>query len=116
MTEAEETNEVAASPGDRLVRTGVAVAAAAAAGAALALVVRDQIHRNRRDLFSKTWLRRLAALGYMAKERPSVDNVNLLRDFIAREPTRLLRARAAAILERMEGAVQAEPPVTTHGV
>jgi len=85
----------------------VVVAAAAAAGAALALVVRDQMHRHRRDLFSSNGIRRLAALGYMAKERPSVDNITLLRDFTAREPNRLLRARANAIVQRMERAVLA---------
>jgi hypothetical protein len=82
--------------------TAIALVAAAAAGGILALVVRDQISRHRRDLFSPHALRRLAALGYMSREEASVDNITLLRDFIAWEPRRLLRKRARAILARME--------------
>lgn len=76
--------------------------AAAAAGAVVALIVRDQVSRHRRDLFSPRPLRRLAALSYMSREETSVDNITLLRDFIAWEPRRLLRKRARAILRRME--------------
>ena len=78
------------------------VLAAAAAGAIAALIVRDQISRHRRDLFSSSPLRRLAALGYMRTATASVDNITLLRDFIAWEPRKLLRNRARAILRRME--------------
>lgn len=93
---------------NRLVRnTGVAVVAAAAAGAVAAWLIRDQITRHRRDLFSPQPFRRLAALGYMAREDASVDNINLLRDFIAWEPRKLLRGRAKAILTRMEGEADA---------
>lgn len=81
---------------------GVTVLAAAAAGALAAVVVRDQITRHQRDLFSPRVLRRLAALGYMGREPASVDNIRLLRDFIAWEPHRLLRKRARAIVARME--------------
>lgn len=82
--------------------TAVTVLAAATAGAVAALVVRDQITRHRRDLFSPHALRRLAALGYMSREEASVDNITLLRDFIAWEPRRTLRNRARAIVHRME--------------
>ena len=82
--------------------TAVTVLAAAAAGAVAALIVRDQISRHRRDLFSPHALRRLAALGYMSREEASVDNITLLRDFIAWEPRRTLRNRARAIVQRME--------------
>jgi len=78
------------------------VLAAAAAGALAALIIRDQITRHRRDLFSPNPLRRLAALGHMGREPATVDNVTLLRDFIAWEPRGLLRRRAEAILGRME--------------
>lgn len=81
---------------------GLTVLAAAAAGALAAVVVRDQITRHQRDLFSPRVLRRLAALGYMGREPASVDNIRLLRDFIAWEPRRLLRKRARAIVARME--------------
>jgi len=81
---------------------GITILAAAAAGAVAALIVRDQMSRHQRNLFSSSALRRLAALGHMARESASVDNIRLLRDFIAWEPRRLLRERAAAIVRRME--------------
>ena len=90
---------------------GITVLAAAAAGAVAALVIRDQISRHRRDLFSPQALRRLAALGHMARATASVDNIRLLRDFIAWEPRKLLRERAAAIIRRMESEVAAESAV-----
>jgi len=79
----------------------VTVLAAAAAGALAALIVRGQIHRHRRDLFSPRPFRRLAALGHMAKEPASVDAIRLLRDFISWEPRTMLRERAQAISDRM---------------
>lgn len=82
--------------------TGIAVLAAAAAGAIAALVVRDQISRHRRDLFNPSAFRRLAALGHMAGEDATVDNITLLRDYMAWEPRRLLRRRARVIVRRME--------------
>ena len=88
---------------DKKLRTaGVTVLAAAAAGAIAALIIRDQITRHQRDLFSPHALRRLAALGHMARAEASVDNIRLLRDFIAWEPRKMLRRRARSIVERME--------------
>jgi hypothetical protein len=81
---------------------GITVLAAAAAGAIAALIVRDQITRHQRDLFSPRPFRRLAALGHISREAPSVGTIHLLRDFIAWEPRRLLRERARAIMARME--------------
>jgi hypothetical protein len=66
------------------------------------LLVRDQIERNRRSLFSPHALERFAALGYIAGMGPSVEAVQLLRDFVAWEPRGLLRRRAGQILARME--------------
>ena len=80
---------------------GITVLAAAAAGAVLALIVRDQMSRHSRDLFSPNTLQRLAALGYMGGAPATVDNIMLLRDFITWEPRRLLRKRAEAVLQRM---------------
>lgn len=88
--------------------TAIAVLATAAAGALAALVVRDQISRHRRDLFSARTLNRLAALGHMATADASVDNINLLRDYIAWEPRRLLRERARSIVDRMEEEARTE--------
>ena len=81
---------------------GVAVLSASALAALGALLVRDQMSRHRRELFSRHPLRRLAALGYLARTPASVDTVLLLRDFIAWEPRPLLRRRATAVLGRME--------------
>jgi len=81
---------------------GIAVLAAAAAGAVAALVIRDQIQRHSRDLFSPSFIRRLAALGYMAKADATVDHINLMKDFVAWESREALRRRAQAIVERME--------------
>ncbi len=82
--------------------TGMAVLAAAAAGAVAAWVIRDQMQRHSRDLFSPSFLRRLAALGYMAKAEATVDHINLMKDFVAWESREALRRRAHAIVERME--------------
>ena len=88
---------------EKVLRTvGIAVLAVAVAGGLAALIVRDQIERHRRDLFSPLTLRRLAALGHMSREDPSVNNINLLRDYIAWEPRKLLRKRARGIVRRME--------------
>lgn len=102
---------------DKKLRTaGFTVIAAAAAGAIAALIIRDQITRHQRDLFSPHALRRLAALGHMNREDASVDNIRLLRDFIAWEPRKVLRNRARAIVERMEdeaGSLGLRPGVET---
>ena len=82
--------------------TGIALLAASAAGAALALLVRDQMDRNQRELFSPQPLKRLACLGHLARAQASVANINLLRDFVAWERRRLLKNRARVILRRME--------------
>jgi len=88
---------------DRKTRNaGIAVLAAAAAGAVAAWVIRDQIQRHSRDLFSPSFLRRLAALGHMARAEASVDHINLMKDFVAWESREALRRRAQAIVERME--------------
>jgi hypothetical protein len=88
---------------NRTLKTVLVVTVAAAAGAGVAtLLVRDQIARHRRNLFSPNAFRRLAALQHMAAAEPSVDNINLLRDFISWEPRPLLRNRAQLLVRRME--------------
>ena len=86
----------------KLRAAGLTILAAAVVGGVIALIVRRQISRHRRDLFSPRGLRRLAALGHMNREAASVENIRLLRDFISWEPRRALRERARAILGRME--------------
>jgi hypothetical protein len=81
---------------------GITLAAVAAVSAVAAWLVRDQMDRHRRNLFSPYPLKRLACLGHMAGSEASVSNINLLRDFVAWEPKRLLRNRARVILKRME--------------
>lgn len=95
--------------------TAITVVAAGLAGAALALIVRDQMSRHQRDLFSPSALRRLAALGHMSGQPATVDNITLLRDFVAWEPRRLLRNRARTIVQRMEDEARSrEVEVSAH--
>ncbi len=88
---------------------GWKIAGAALAGAVVAVVAgivlaRDQVKRNRRELFSPHPLRRLAALTYL-KANPSVDDLPLLRDYLAWEERPLLRKRANAILTGLREAL-----------
>ena len=85
---------------------GITVLAAAAVGALAALLVREQLDRHQRDLFSPQPLRRLACLGHMARADATVDNITLLKDFVAWEPRKLLKNRARVILKRMEDQAQ----------
>ena len=91
---------------------GIALAAVAAVGAVAALVVRDQLDRHQRELFSPHPLRRLACLGHLARAEASVSNITLLRDFVAWEPKKLLRNRAKVILDRMENQASDEAAET----
>jgi hypothetical protein len=82
--------------------TGLIVLTLAAFAAVGGLIIRDQIVRHKRDLFSSRALQRFAALGYISGLGASVELVQLLRDFAAWEPRSLLRRRALQILDRME--------------
>ena len=88
--------------------TGLVILTAAAVTAIGALIVRDQIERHQRDLFSPRPLKRLAALGYMAGLAATVELARTLRDFIAWEERTMLRKRASLILDRMEGDLERE--------
>jgi hypothetical protein len=81
---------------------GIILLSIGAASAVGALVVRDQIVRHSRDLFSRHALKRFAALGYLSGTPASIELVQLLRDFVAWEPNTILRRRAMQILVRME--------------
>lgn len=99
----------------RITRTiGLTLLVIGAVAGLAALIMRDQISRHKRDLFSGHAFRRFAALGYLARMPASIDLVRTLRDFVAREPRRLLRSRARAILERMEGALEQSKVQTGH--
>lgn len=82
---------------------GITIVTVAAVATVATLFVRDQIVRQQRHLFNPLALRRLAALEHMARQLPSVDHINLLKDYIAWEPRKILRTRAQAIVARMEG-------------
>lgn len=105
--------------GERLLHAlqvaGIVLVAVATAVAVGVLIVRDQIARHRRQLFSPHPLRRLAALGYLARAEASVDAIRLLRDYIAWEPRPLIRRRAAQILARMERQL-AQMPISSGEV
>ena len=90
---------------------GIGVIVAAAASALGIFVVRDQMSRHRRDLFSSRPLRRLAALGYLSGGPPSVDAVRLLRDYIGWERQPLIRRQGVQVLEKMERSLRERPPV-----
>ena len=95
--------------------TGLVILAAAAVTAIGALVVRDQMERHQRDLFSPRPLKRLAALGYMAGLAATVELARTLRDFIAWEDRTMLRRRAALILDRMEGDLERDAAKAATG-
>src|SRR5688500_7729949 len=100
---------------DKVARTfGIVILILGAAAGLGALIVRDQMSRHKRDLFSAHAFRRFAALGYLARMPASIDLVRTLRDFVAREPRRLLRSRARSILARMESALEQSRVHGTH--
>ena len=71
-------------------------------GLAAGLVVwGTQVQRSRRELFHRSPVRRLAALGYLAGQ-PGVETTRLLGEYVHWEPRPALRRRGAALLRRME--------------
>jgi hypothetical protein len=59
------------------------------------------VRRHKAALFSPIRFRRLTALSYLAGQG-SVENIRLLRDYVAWEPSPILRRRAARMIRRME--------------
>ncbi|MGH7602772.1 MAG: hypothetical protein ACRENK_02100 [Gemmatimonadaceae bacterium] len=55
----------------------------------------------RRNLFSKSPLRRVAALAYL-RAQPSVNTATLLREYVAWEPRSVLRRRGVRMLKHLE--------------
>jgi len=60
-----------------------------------------QIRRCRRDLFSPSALRRLAALGYLGGH-PGVESAKILNEYVRWEQKTVLRKRAQRLLSRMQ--------------
>src|SRR5690606_38855674 len=70
--------------------TGIVLVAVGVAATVGTLIVRDQLERHQRGLFSPRALRRFAALSHIAGANASVELVQLLRDFVAWEQRPLL--------------------------
>ena len=64
-------------------------------------LAQQSMGRHRRDLFSSRPLRRISALGYL-RGHPSVETVQLLRDYLDWEQHPVLRRRAESVARRME--------------
>jgi hypothetical protein len=65
------------------------------------LVWSTQVERNRRELFSRSPVRRFAALGFLAG-RPGLETARLLTDYVNWETQPALRRRGQVLLRRME--------------
>lgn len=80
----------------------VAMMGGTAVGLAVGLLAAQRLgEHHRTDLFNPRPLRRLAALGFLARNS-GVETVSLLRDYLVWEQHALLRRRAAALLKRLE--------------
>ena len=74
-------------------------------GIAAGTLVWSRMQRQyRRNLFSKSALHRVAALGYL-RARPTVNTAQLLREYVAWEPRAILRQRGARMLRQLESAL-----------
>jgi hypothetical protein len=74
-------------------------------GIAAGTLVWSRMQRQyRRNLFSRSPLRRVAALGYL-RARPTVNTAQLLREYVAWEPRTLLRQRGARMLRHIESSL-----------
>jgi len=70
-------------------------------GLAVGLVVwSTQVQRSRRELFSRSPMRRYAALGFLAG-RPDIETARLLRDYVNWETRPALRRRGQHLLRRL---------------
>ena len=69
--------------------------------AAGALLWSDQMRRSRRNLFSRSAVRRFLALGHVGGQC-TLENAVLLREYLAWETRPMLRRRAQFALRRME--------------
>src|SRR5688572_8178285 len=93
---------------------GIVVLVLLAIAGVSALVMRDQIVRHKRNLFSGHAFKRFAALSYLSRMEASIDLVHTLRDFVAREPRTMLRNRGQQILERMEMVLERDHKFGRH--
>ena len=84
-----------------------AVTAGFLGGLLLGVVIwSTQIRRSRRDLFSKSPVRRLAALGYLGGQ-PGLDTVRILTEYVGWERHPSLKRRGERSLRRMQAQLHA---------
>lgn len=82
--------------------------AAAAGFAAGWLLAGRYVERHRAALFRGNRMQRLAALSFLAGQ-VRVETVRLLEDYLAWEPSAMLKARGRDILRRMKAELEAAP-------
>jgi hypothetical protein len=71
-------------------------------GVAIGLVLWSfQMKRSRRDLFSPSPLKRLAAMGYLGGEA-TLENVQLLAEYLRWEANPMLQKRASRLMKAMQ--------------
>jgi hypothetical protein len=81
---------------------GAFVAVGFVGGVAAGALFWSRMQRHcRRNLFSKSPILRVAALGYL-RAKPTVNTATLLREYVAWEPRSVLRRRGAKMLKRLE--------------
>lgn len=84
-------------PPSRMRLAGLGFLGGLAAGLVLWSV---QVQRSRRELFSKSPMRRLAALGYLGGQ-PGAETARLLVEYVDWEQRPMLRKRGRHLLRRM---------------
>ena len=83
-------------------RNSTLIALGFVGGLAGGTLVWSRMQRHyRRNLFSKSPLRRVAALGYL-RARPTLNTAQILREYVAWEPRSILRRRGVRMLKRLE--------------
>jgi hypothetical protein len=81
---------------------GRSIAVGFVGGIAAGTLVWNRLQHNcRRELFNRSALRRVAALGYL-RARPTLATAQLLKEYIAWEPRAILRHRGARLLKHLE--------------
>jgi hypothetical protein len=81
---------------------GAFVAVGFVGGLAAGTLLWSRMQRQyRRNLFSRSPLLRVAALGYL-RAKPTVNTAQILKEYIAWEPRAILRRRGAKMLQRLE--------------
>ena len=84
---------------------GAFVAVGFVGGLAAGTLVWSRMQRHfRRNLFSRSPLMRVAALGYL-RAKPTVNTAQLLREYVAWEPRPMLRQRGAKMLRHLEASL-----------